>query len=77
MPSGAVCIKYRAQNGFGGMNVGKAVQIGTKFKTIDSEGFSEAWNRYCVGKGIDIKSDVAMAFKLAGQCGGCVVDLDR
>jgi hypothetical protein len=73
---GGVCIKYRAQNGFGGMSVGKALQVGTKFKTSDSEGFSEAWNHYCVGKTHSLKNDVTLAFKLAGQCGACVENLD-
>ena len=77
MKNGAACIEYRAQNGFGGLNVGKALAIGTKFKTNESEGFAGAWNHYCVGTGIDIKPEVRRAFELAGQCRGCVQDTDQ
>jgi hypothetical protein len=77
MKNGAACIEYRAQNGFGGLNVGKALAIGTQFKTNETEGFAGAWNHYCVGTGIDIKPGVRRAFELAGQCRGCVQDTDQ
>jgi predicted nucleic acid-binding Zn ribbon protein len=47
----AVCYGYRAQNGFGGMNVGRAVLTkGGKFKTDEMEGFSALWNKECAHK---------------------------
>jgi hypothetical protein len=46
--TGANCYKYRAQNGFGGMNVGEAV-FGNTFRTSEQEGFVDAWNRDCGG----------------------------
>lgn len=52
MGDGAVCYEYRAQNGFGGMNVGRAVmapdgqfavkEIGGKFYSL--------WNKECANK---------------------------
>lgn len=48
---GAVCYGYRAQNGFGGLNVGKAVLSATgKFKTDETNGFSSLWNKECAHK---------------------------
>jgi hypothetical protein len=51
MADGAVCYDYRAQNGFGGMNVGQAVLAPSgKFKTNNSDGFTSLWNKECGGK---------------------------
>jgi hypothetical protein len=44
-----VCYEYRAKNGFGGVNVGRAVFAKT-FKTSKMEGFSRRWNKQCAGK---------------------------
>ncbi len=46
---GASCIEYRAQNGFGGYSVEKAVW-GKRIATSGSDGFADAWNRECAGK---------------------------
>jgi zinc-ribbon domain len=45
----AVCYQYRAENGFGGVNVESAVlaQDGVTFKSNSMEGFSELWQRDC------------------------------
>lgn len=54
--TGAVCYEYRAKNGFGGTNVGKAVLAsdGKTFRTNQNDGFSRLWNKECAGKtGID------------------------
>jgi hypothetical protein len=65
--TGAACYKYRAQNGFGGMNVAEAVW-GNTFKTSDQDGFSEAWNRDCGGKTWTIVTDhVKTILSLANQ----------
>jgi hypothetical protein len=57
MGDGAACYDYRAQNGFGGMNVDQAVLSPTgKFKTTDSEGFAALWNRECANKTGDDKT---------------------
>ena len=51
MNDGAVCYEYRAQNGFGGMNVGQAVLSPKgKFKSSESDGFSSLWNKECAHK---------------------------
>ena len=51
MEDGAVCYEYRAQNGFGGMNVGSAVLSprGT-IKTNEMEGYRTLWNLECANK---------------------------
>ena len=49
MGDGSVCYTYRAQNGFGGMNVDQAVLGPSSFKTSDQAGFVTAWNKYCGG----------------------------
>jgi hypothetical protein len=48
----AVCYEYRAKNGFGGVNLGKAVLAsdGSTFKTDDMSGFSQLWNKECANK---------------------------
>jgi len=52
--SGAVCYDYRAQNGFGGVNVGRAALApdGSKFLTRESDGdaFVRFWNKECAKK---------------------------
>jgi hypothetical protein len=55
MDDGAVCYDYRAQNGFGGMNVGHAVLAPDgKFKSTDSPGYATLWNKECANKtGVD------------------------
>ena len=48
----ASCVTYRARNGFGGMNRGKAVfgrDAKSAFSDTDS-GFVKAWNRSCANK---------------------------
>jgi len=51
MDNGAVCYEYRAQNGFGGLNVGKAVlSPNGQFKSDESDGFSVPWNKHCAHK---------------------------
>jgi RNA polymerase subunit RPABC4/transcription elongation factor Spt4 len=48
---GTACYTYRAQNGFGGMNVGHAVLTPTQqFKTDEMKGFHALWNRGCANK---------------------------
>lgn len=48
----AVCYEYRAKNGFGGVNIGRAVFSGEGkgFKTSEMEGFTRRWNKECAGK---------------------------
>jgi hypothetical protein len=51
MDDGAICYEYRAQNGFGGMNVGRAVLTAKGIiKTNEMEGGSKLWNRECANK---------------------------
>ena len=45
-PTRAVCIAYRARNGFGGMNRTGSVVMGAKLSSDVS-----IWNRECAGKG--------------------------
>lgn len=47
--TGDVCYEYRAQNGFGGMNVEKAILMnhGKTFITEHSKSFSSSWNKCC------------------------------
>jgi hypothetical protein len=61
MPSGAVCYRYRAQNGFGGLNVEQALLLkdGSRIKTSSMDGFRSAWAGGCAGKvGNDLKDDM-------------------
>ena len=53
--TGAVCYTYRAQNGFGGINVESAVLTSTgDFKTESMDGFHNLWNKNCAKqRGID------------------------
>jgi hypothetical protein len=40
----SICVKYRAQNGFGGMNIEHVVFVnGKPYQT------NQAWNKHCVG----------------------------
>src|SRR5690606_15924854 len=52
MDDGSVCYEYRAQNGFGGMNVGSAVLSadGKVFKLNSDDGFAKVWNKLCANK---------------------------
>jgi zinc-ribbon domain len=51
MPDLTVCYTYRAQNGFGGMNVGYAVLSPTnQLKTDEMSGFHVLWNKSCANK---------------------------
>jgi hypothetical protein len=67
MKDGAVCYEYRAQNGFGGFNVERAVLSPKgKFKGSDDEGFAGLWNRECAGKtGDDQTANVKLLLKYA------------
>ncbi len=57
MGDGAVCYDYRAQNGFGGMNVGHAVLTPSgQFKSDESSGFGALWKKECAGKTGDDKT---------------------
>lgn len=67
MDSGAVCIEYRAQNGFGGMNRASAVVPPgtTKLLNSDGPGFDKSWNKNCAGKtGHDVTQQAEMYMKL-------------
>ena len=63
MHDGAVCYDYRAQNGFGGMNVGHAVLAPNgQFKSSDSPGYATLWNKECANKtGVDKTWEVGYA----------------
>lgn len=51
MGNGTVCYEYRAQNGFGGMNVGHAVLTEKgAIKTNEMEGGTKLWNHECANK---------------------------
>lgn len=51
MDNGSVCYQYRAQNGFGGMNIAHAVLTASgKFKNDNESGFRTLWNRECANK---------------------------
>lgn len=54
----AVCATYRAQNGFGGMNVEQAVMSAdqTQAMMTGQPGFATLWSRECAGKpGLETK----------------------
>lgn len=51
----ANCIVYRSQNGFGGMNGGRAVESGGKRLHDQSAGFSKAWNNACTVSQRDLR----------------------
>lgn len=51
MENGSVCFTYRAQNGFGGMNLGNAVVTARgDFRSDESSGFTRLWNKECANK---------------------------
>lgn len=52
MESNTICIEYRAQNGFGGMNRGRALLSADDKKLIsdESDGFTGAWSKGCAGQ---------------------------
>jgi hypothetical protein len=65
MDDGAVCFEYRAQNGFGGTNLGRAV-LSSKgiIKTNEMGGGTQLWNRECANKsGYDNTWEVNYAIK--------------
>lgn len=58
----AICFTYRAHNGFGGVNVGRAVLVlkTAKMATSDQDGFAGVWNTSCGNKtGDDITKQIA------------------
>jgi len=57
----AICLTWRGQNGFGGMNRGQSVVArDLKYALNDHEdGFTRAWNRDCANKsGRDLTSEM-------------------
>lgn len=68
MADGSVCYEYRAQNGFGGMNIGHAVLDSSgKFRTDEMSAFTATWNKKCANKtGEDKTRDVGYAAGLHG-----------
>jgi hypothetical protein len=51
MDDGAACYEYRAQNGFGGMNGGRAVlSPDGDLETTETAGFRALWKKECAGK---------------------------
>lgn len=70
MPKG-VCMEYRQRNGFGGMNVDRAVAVGKKLRMSGSEDFSDMWNQYCTKTGTDITDQVSnLIHAIDGAQGG-------
>lgn len=65
MPRDAVCLEYRAQNGFGGLNLERALVHGDSLILESADNFSGAWNRYCGSdkRGPDITDDVTRIFE--------------
>jgi hypothetical protein len=65
MDDGAACFKYRAENGFGGTNLGRAV-LSPKgiIKTNEMDGGTQLWNRECANKsGYDKTGEVNYAIR--------------
>lgn len=56
--AGAVCYQYRAQNGFGGVNVSRAVRSanGKRMLTSEMDGFVPLYNRECAHKKIVLEA---------------------
>lgn len=50
--SDLVCFQYRAQNGFGGMNVEQAAVWGST--TLAGKAFTAEWQTQCRGAGVDV-----------------------
>lgn len=50
--NGTICYEYRAKNGFGGMNSGKAFYLpkDDKFRTSEMDSFGKIWKTECAGK---------------------------
>lgn len=68
MPGPVYCYEYRAQNGFGGLNVDHGVLKGETLKFTGVPGFATIWNDDCVGKsGTDITSYVAQLVKMVAK----------
>lgn len=68
MPDGAICYEYRAQNGFGGMNVDYAVLGPKSFKPEPRELSAAPFNRYCNHKtGTDITDSVEQLLAVASR----------
>jgi hypothetical protein len=66
MDDGAACYSYRANNGFGGVNVGSAV-LPPKVDTIltdEMPGFEDLWNRHCAKK---TGRDASAAIRMYGR----------
>lgn len=59
MGDGNHCVTYRAQNGFGGMNVGKAIFTEAAVLLDRQPEFQAEWAKRCAGQGRDITSRVA------------------
>lgn len=63
MKSKTECIDYRAQNGFGGLNVEHAVAKEGHYAV--GPGGQDIWAQYCAGKrGTDITADVVFLLKM-------------
>ena len=64
MPKGQYCYEYRAQNGFGGMNVEDAVLYAPMVLSTSTD----AWNKYCGGKtGEDLTDEVQALIAAANR----------
>lgn len=55
---GSICLVFRAQNGFGGMNREEAVSVGDTITLQNDQGFSGVWNKHCVKPADVITEDV-------------------
>lgn len=65
---GEVCLTFRAQNGFGGMNRALAIAIGPLVSVEGSKDFETAWRSYCANHpGKEIKEDVQALLDAAGK----------
>lgn len=63
MSTKALCFEYRAQNGFGGMNVERAVLApdDKSFLNSSAPGFDRLWSAWCANKtGSEILNDVQL-----------------
>lgn len=59
-----ICYEYRAQNGFGGLNVGNAIQVGPLLVTESGKDFRQLWNEQCSGR---VGSNMADRMNIALQ----------
>jgi hypothetical protein len=67
-----LCYKYRAGNGFGGMNVEHAVLVGGRLQRESADGPPQAWSKNCAGKtGRDITAPVSQLIELECHGGRC------